>query len=134
MIWITPPQLHITLDVESSAGILPMSTVGEPGVHGAAVAGTQGMGVSTPSAAAVAVITTGFVGAEHMPKGGMFTIGLLSIMVAAGVPVSVLFSGSTTSVEGAAPKLHIIVAPIHVFEKAVEERDGQARDQPRMPC
>jgi hypothetical protein len=70
------------------------------------------MGVSTPSAAAVAVITAGLVGAEHTPKGGMFTIGLLSVMVAAGVPVSVLFSGSTTRVEGAAPKLHIIVAPM----------------------
>jgi hypothetical protein len=90
-----------------------MSTVGAPGAHGAAVAGTQGMGVRTPSAAAVAVITTGFVGAEHMPKGGMFTIGLLSMMVAAGVPVSVLFSGSTTRVEGAAPKLHIMLAPMH---------------------
>jgi hypothetical protein len=42
----------------------------------------------------------------------MLTIGLLSMMLAAGVPVSVLFSGSTTSVEGAAPKLHIIIAPM----------------------
>jgi hypothetical protein len=113
VIWITPAHMHISFEVESSAGMLPMSTVGAPGAHGATVAGTQGIGVSTPRAAAVAVITTGLLGEEHMPKGGMFTIGLLSMMVAAGVPVSVLFSGSTMSEAGAAPKLHARDAPIH---------------------
>ena len=42
------------MDELFSAGILPINTVGEPGAHGAAVTGIQGIGVSTPSAAAVA--------------------------------------------------------------------------------
>src|SRR5271163_5301507 len=109
---MTPAQVHISLEVESSAGIFPIRTVGAPGAHGAGVTGTQGTGVSTPAAAVVAVITAGFVGAEHIPKGGIFTIGLLSMMLAAGVPVSVLFWGRTTSVDGAAPKLHSIAAPM----------------------
>ena len=52
-----------------------MSTVGAPTIQGAAVAGTHGIGVSTPSAAAVAAATVGFAGDEHMPKGMMLTSG-----------------------------------------------------------
>jgi len=100
------------MEVESSAGKLPIRTVGAPGTHGAVVAGTQGTGVRTPAAAAVAVATAGLVGAEHMPKVGMFTSGLLSIIVAAGVPVRVRLTGGTTSVDGAVPKLQIIDAPM----------------------
>ena len=59
---ITPPQLHMHLETLSSAGMLAMRTVGAPGTHGADVAGTQGMGVSTPSAAAVAAATVGLAG------------------------------------------------------------------------
>ena len=43
--------------------------------HGAAVAGRQGIGVRTPSAAAVAAATIGLAGLEHMPNGATFTIG-----------------------------------------------------------
>ena len=53
----------------------PESTVGAPGIHGAAVAGTQGIGVKTPSAAAVAAITVGLQGLEHIPKVGIFVMG-----------------------------------------------------------
>ena len=49
---------------------------------------------------------------EHMPKGGILTIGSLSMIVAAGVPVKVWLAGNTMRLEGAAPKLHIIIAPI----------------------
>ena len=80
--------------------------LGQPGAHGAAVAGTHGMGVSTPIAAAVAAATIGLAMDWHMPKGVMFTIGLLSMMLAAGVVASTLLAGSTTNVEGATPKLH----------------------------
>lgn len=66
---MTPPQLHISLQVLSTAGIPPINTVGIPGIHGAAVAGTQGIGVSTPNAAAVAEATVGFAMLEHIPKG-----------------------------------------------------------------
>ena len=103
---MTPPQLHMHLEVLSSAGMFPMSTLGQPGAQGAAVAGMHGMGVSTPIAAAVAAATIGLAMDWHMPKGGMFTIGLLSMMLAAGVVASTLLAGSTTNVEGATPKLH----------------------------
>ncbi len=55
-----PPQLHMHLEELFSAGILPISTVGDPGTHGAAVTGMQGIGVKTPNAAAVADATIGF--------------------------------------------------------------------------
>jgi hypothetical protein len=65
------------------------------------------MGVKTPSAAEVADATVGFASDEHIPKGGTFAIGLLSIMFAAsGPPAIVRFCGKTIKVLGAAPKLH----------------------------
>jgi hypothetical protein len=56
-------------------GMLPIITVGEPGTQGAAVTGMQGMGVRTPSAAAVAAATIGLEGELHMPKGAILTMG-----------------------------------------------------------
>ena len=77
------------------------------------VFGTQGIGVSTPSAAAVAEATTGFEGLLHIPKGMMLTIGLWSMMFAAGTnEVSILLAGRTTSELGATPKLHCSKAPM----------------------
>src|SRR5437762_11160660 len=109
-----PALAHINFDVLSSAGIQPITTVGTPSTQGAGKTGTQGIGVSTPSAAAVAAATVGFDGDEHIPNGGTFTIGLLSMMFAAsGPPAIVRFCGNTTSVLGAAPKLHCSVAPMH---------------------
>jgi hypothetical protein len=72
----------------------------------------QGIGVRTPIAAAVAAATVGFAGELHIPKGKIFTIGLLSIIFASGVPVNTLLEGSTINVAGAAPKLHCNIAPI----------------------
>jgi hypothetical protein len=82
---ITPPQVHMHWLVSFKAGILPMSTVGEPGTHGAAVAGMHGAGVGTPRAADVAAITAGFEGALHIPNVAMLVKGMKSIMVAAGM-------------------------------------------------
>lgn len=59
LIEITPPQLHISLLLLLRAGMFATRTVGEPGAHGAAVTGTQGIGVRTPIAAAVAEATVG---------------------------------------------------------------------------
>ena len=73
---ITPAQLHMHFDVLSNIGMPPSSTVGAPGTHGARVAGMQGIGVNTPSAAAVADATVGFANEMHMPNGMMFTMGL----------------------------------------------------------
>jgi hypothetical protein len=104
------------LETLSRAGMFAMRTVGAPGTHGAEVAGTQGMGVSTPSAAAVAAATVGFAGELHIAKGMMFTSGTWSMMLAAGGPsASTLFFGSTTKEEGAAPKVQVIMAPIDTW-------------------
>ena len=73
---MTPPQMHINWETLSKAGKLPSRSVTAPGTHGAGVAGMQGMGVSTPRAAAVAAATTGFDGDMHIPNGMMFTMGM----------------------------------------------------------
>lgn len=67
-----------------SAGAGPDSTVGEPGIHGAAVIGVHGIGVSTPNAAAVAATTAGLPRLMHIENEPMFTKGLLSRMLATG--------------------------------------------------
>ena len=77
-----PPQVHMQVLESFRAGMLPISTVGAPGVQGAAVAGTQGAGVGvyTPRAAAVAAevaaATAGFDWVVHMAKDTMFLMGL----------------------------------------------------------
>ena len=82
---MTPAQVHINLEELLRAGIFPMRTVGDPGTQGAGVTGTQGIGVKTPRAAAVAAATAGLASELHIPKGKMFTMGLLSMILASGV-------------------------------------------------
>lgn len=108
MTLIIPPHEHMHFEESFSAGNPPTSTVGEPGTHGAAMAGIQGIGVSTPIAAAVAAATVGLASELHMPNGSMFTIGLLSMIFASGMPVDVnaVLDGSTINVDGADPKAH----------------------------
>lgn len=72
---ITPPHIHIRVDILFSAGIFPSKTVGEPTIHGATVTGMQGIGVRTPSAAAVAAATIGFEGVIQTPNGITFMNG-----------------------------------------------------------
>src|SRR5436190_22529199 len=111
---MTPAYAHISFEVLSSAGKLASSTVGAPGAHGAGITGTQGIGVKVPSAAAVAAATAGLAGDLHMPNGTMLTIGLLSMMLAAGTfDVITLLTGNTISVLGAKPMLHLVFAPMH---------------------
>lgn len=63
-------------------------------------------------AADVAAATWGFAKLVHIPKGMILTIGLLSIMVAAGLLMALTrFAGRTCKFEGATPKEHINVAP-----------------------
>jgi hypothetical protein len=114
LICITPAHMHMSLASLFSAGMLPINTVGLPTIQGAVVAGTQGIGVSTPRAAAVAAATVGLARLEHTPKGMILTKGALSMIVAAGIlVVRVWRIGKTFSMAGAAPKLHWIVAPLH---------------------
>lgn len=80
-------------------------TVGDPGAHGEAHAGTQGIGVSTPPALAVADATVGLERLLHIPNViGSFGI---SIMVATGkFPPMTVLCDVTISDAGAAPKEH----------------------------
>lgn len=66
-------QLHV--EVLLSAGLLLMSTLGEPGFQGATVAGMQGVGVNTPKAAVVADAVVGNASEAHTPNGRIFTMG-----------------------------------------------------------
>ena len=111
--WMTPPKEHISLELLLRAGILAINTVGAPGAQGATVTGVQGMGVKTPRAAAVADATAGLDMEVHMPKGRIFTKGLLSMILAAGMVAITRFIGRTIRVLGAAPKLHCRLAPLH---------------------
>jgi len=52
------------------------NTVGFPGIQGATVLGTQGIGVNTPKAAEVADATVGFAKDWHIPKVAILTKGL----------------------------------------------------------
>lgn len=90
----------------------PTVTVGVPGTHGIVNAGIQGAGVGVPSAAAVAAITTGLVGALHIPNGGTFTIGLLSMIVPHGkLQALTRCSGRTLKAVGVMPKLQVSIVP-----------------------
>jgi hypothetical protein len=118
------------------AGKLPRSTVGDPGAQGAGVFGTQGIGVKTPQAAAVADATVGFARELHIPKGIMLVMGMLSMILASGTAwVMTLFLGITTSELGAMPKLHCNVAPMHtsrpiiitfLFALGIQKSDGSS--------
>lgn len=94
--------------------MLPINDFGEPGTQGATVLGIQGMGVSTPKAAAVAAATIGLAIELHIANGGILAIGMLSIIFAAGLLLVITrFFGNTISEDGAIPNVQLIMAPIH---------------------
>lgn len=80
---MTPAQAQVRHEVLFSAGAMRSNTVGEPGTQGAGVTGMHGIGVSTPSAAAVADATAGLASEVHIPNGRMLMTGLWSRMFAA---------------------------------------------------
>jgi hypothetical protein len=108
------------LELLFNAGIFATRTVGAPGAQGAAVTGMQGIGVNAPKAAAVAAATIGFAIELHMPNGSIFTMGLLSIILAIGIAVMTIFAGSTINELGAAPNVHCSIAPPHTRFPIVE--------------
>ena len=76
------------------------------GDHHLAITGVHGIGVSVPSAAAVALATAGLPGDLHIPNGAMFTIATASRITATVRPGSV-----TRKVPGAYPQSQNVVAP-----------------------
>ena len=109
---ICPPQIHMHFDDFVMTGAPPTITRDDE-IHGAGVTGTQGMGVSTPSAAAVADATTGLAMERHKPNGAILTIGLLSIMLPTGGPwPNTRFTGRTFSGAGVSPMLQRNKLPV----------------------
>jgi hypothetical protein len=109
---ICPPQIHMHLDDFVITGAPPISTR-ELEIHGAGVTGTHGMGTRTPSAAAVAEATTGFAIDRHIPKGKMFTSGLLSMMFPTGGPwPRTRLTGRTFRGAGVSPMVQRNMLPV----------------------
>ena len=106
-----PPKAHWQVDPATSTGTPPAVVCGAIGIHGAGTAGTHGIGVSTPSAAAVAAATVGFASDWHIPNGAMFAPGATSVMTATGRPSTIGRGATTDSVDGAIPKVQAIMAP-----------------------
>jgi hypothetical protein len=110
---MTPPKEQTQVDPATKAGLLPMVVCGAFGIQVPAIAGTHGIGVSTPSAAAVAAATVGLAMLEHIPNGATLTIGTMSVMAAAGRPsIITRLIGSTLRVVGAKPNEHCSRAPV----------------------
>jgi len=85
--------------------------------------GMHGMGVSVPMAADVADATVGLDRERHIPKGGMFTIGFESLILAIGLfDRNTLFAGRTIREEDAVPKGHFRVAVDVTYESDISNR------------
>jgi hypothetical protein len=88
-----------------------MSVIGDIGSHGVS-AGTHGIGVKTPSAAAVAAATSGLAKLVHIPNVGML-IGVIDMIVAAGLSSIITIDvGRTSRDAGARPNEQRTRAPM----------------------
>ena len=88
-----------------NAGLPPIITVGEPVAQGAVHAGTHGMGVSTPEAAAVADATVGFDMELHIPKV-IGNLGISIIVAAIRLEQRTVVCEVTSSGAANVPKVH----------------------------
>jgi len=123
---IDPPYAQMQVDPATRTGMPPAVICGAIGIHGAGTTGTHGIGVSTPSAAAVAAATVGLASDWHIPNGAMFTPGAISVMVATGRPSTTGRGATTDNVDGASPNVHMIIAP--------ETTQGLPTRPPRRPA
>src|SRR5690606_18067592 len=105
---IDPPHAHVHREVRTAAGMPPTSVVVAAGDHGATIVGRHGMGVSTPSAVAVAAATCGLAREVHIANGGMLLTGAMSVMRATGRFSTMTVLGVGMIAEGAVPNVHII--------------------------
>jgi hypothetical protein len=101
-------------------GTPPASTVGLDGIQ-AVSTGMQGPGTGAPNAAARAAITAGFIGLLHIPKGGTFSIGIVSLMTPTGIlEAMTLDFGRNTRLEGAIPKVHVHIPPVTALNVIIQ--------------
>jgi hypothetical protein len=108
---IIPHHEHMHRSPLQMTGPAVPRVVGFDDIQGTDTAGTQGAGVKTPEAAAVAAITAGLVGALHTPKGAILTIGKQSDDVAIGRPQANREPVGTVRVAGICPNVHEHNAP-----------------------
>jgi hypothetical protein len=107
MIPIDPPHIQIHLESWARIGPIGRRTVTFDVIQGADIAGTQGIGVNTPKAAAVAAATIGFAILLHIPKGAILAIGIISTIEPTGIlEINTGTLGITMRDDGASPKLH----------------------------
>ncbi|GHT88314.1 hypothetical protein FACS1894113_0460 [Alphaproteobacteria bacterium] len=107
-----PPKAHIHIFPFMTTAPVASSTVGLVDTQGDAITGTHGIGVKTPSAAAVAAATAGLAGHEHIPKHAILSIGTKLVMLATGkLQARTLFKGRMLSGPGATPNEHLHTAP-----------------------
>jgi hypothetical protein len=95
VIEICPAKAHIHLLLSVNAGIFITLTCELPGVQGDVIAGTQGIGVSTPIAADVAEATVGLAIERHIPNVGILA-GVKSIVVAISIFMHFGLRGTVT--------------------------------------
>ncbi len=94
------------------AGILFRSMFKDPGNQGPAIAGTHGIGVRTPIAAAVALATKGLAIEVHIPHVGTFKMGFESEIFPPGLELTRGLIESIFMGVGVVPKEHVIIAPV----------------------
>ena len=107
---IEPPYAHMIVPSVDRPGAPPISGVPAQ-IHIPVGAGTQGMGVRTPNAAAVADATVGFDMDWHMPQGTMLVTGTASLMVSAGAP-PIITGEAPISEPGLRPKVQVMTPPV----------------------
>src|SRR3954454_5254722 len=109
---IEPPYAHEQVPPDPSMACPPTRVLDTGLFHGPTGIGRHGIGVSTPSAAAVAAITIGLAGLWHIPNGNRFRKGTLSVTTATGRASTITWvTGRTTSTDGAVPIAHSRTAP-----------------------
>ena len=83
---ITPPQAQTQTEFSLTNGTPVEPAVIEPGAQGETMTGMQGIGVSTPSAAAVAAVTSGLRMLSHSPKEVMLASATIMSIHRTGMP------------------------------------------------
>jgi hypothetical protein len=99
---IIPNQSHIRKEVSSRAGNPWTRTVRASEIQGLVVTGIQGTG------APAAAMTAGLVGAEHIPKGKIFSKGTQSIIFPMSINSALTVRPSINNGVGAVPKEHLM--------------------------